>query len=190
MPITPMALIGCSWDAVALVWLIGLAFKRATLHTQPGAYRLVHLALGVLGFTLLSGRWFRSGWLALRWLPDTLTIAYIGAALTVLGCLFAIRARVHIGANWSGRVSLMAGHELVTTGPYAIVRHPIYTGILTAVVGTALAGGELRGLVAIVVILLAFLVKISHEEKLMMVTFPQAYPGYRERAKALIPWIF
>jgi protein-S-isoprenylcysteine O-methyltransferase Ste14 len=105
------------------------------------------------------------------------------------GCLWAIWARLTLGANWSGRVTVKADHELVTSGPYALSRHPIYTGLMVAVAGTALAGGEWRCVLAVLVILLALMVKMGQEEKLMMQTFPQAYSSYRQRVKALIPGI-
>jgi protein-S-isoprenylcysteine O-methyltransferase Ste14 len=82
----------------------------------------------------------------------------------------------------------MAGHELITSGPYALVRDPICTGIVTALAGgTTLAGGKWRLLLGAVMILLALLVKMSPEERLMIEVFPEAYPRYRQRVKALIP---
>jgi hypothetical protein len=182
--------IGYTWGALGLVWLVGLAFTKRTARSQPTSPRVFHLALATLGFTLLGSRWFRVGWLGMRFIPDTHGPALAGFALTVVGCLFAIWARLSLGSNWSGRATVKAGHELVTSGPYALARHPIYTGLLVAVVGTALATGEWRCILAIIVILMALMVKMSQEEKLMMQTFPQAYPGYRRRVKALIPGVF
>jgi protein-S-isoprenylcysteine O-methyltransferase Ste14 len=178
------------WDAVALVWLVGVAFTKKTTRSQTAGTRLFHLGLGALGFALLSPRWITSGWLAMRFVPEDGKIQMTGLALTTAGCAFAIWARVALGRNWSGRATVKAGHELVTTGPYSVARHPIYTGLLTAVAGTALALGAWRGVVAVVVILLALLIKMSQEERLMMQTFPMAYPAYRERVKALIPGVF
>jgi protein-S-isoprenylcysteine O-methyltransferase Ste14 len=190
MNLNAFAVIGCAWAAVALVWLVSLVAIKPTVRTQPEGTRLFHLALLVLGGTLLGSQWFRYGWLATRFVPDTRGVQLAGAALTVAGCLFAIWARIILGANWSARATVKAGHELIVRGPYALARHPIYTGLLLAVAGTALAMGEWRCLLGAVVILFALLVKMSQEERLMIETFPQTYPEYRSRVKALVPGLF
>jgi protein-S-isoprenylcysteine O-methyltransferase len=179
--------IGYTWEAVGVVWLIGLLGRKPTIRTQPNTIRFFHYGLGFLGFSLLGGNWLREGWLALRFVPEIHAVRVAGLALTIAGCLFAIWARLTLGGNWSDRVSLMAGHELITCGPYVLARHPIYTGLLVAVAGTALAIGELRCILGTLVILLALLVKMSHEERLLLQAFPEAYPSYRKRVKALIP---
>ncbi|MDE2051140.1 MAG: isoprenylcysteine carboxylmethyltransferase family protein [Gammaproteobacteria bacterium] len=105
----------------------------------------------------------------------------------ILGCSFAIWARVALGSNWSGRPTVKAGHELVVSGPYALTRHPIYTGILIAAFGTALADLQWRRALGVLLVTLALLVKIRQEERLMIEAFPESYPGYQRRVKALIP---
>jgi len=184
------AAIRYAWEALALVWLVGLAFTKRTVRSQAPGTRLFHLALIVLGFTLLSDRWLTQGWLGMRFLPSLHSLAVVGLALTIAGCAFAIWARLVLGSNWSGRATVKADHQLMTGGPYAIARHPIYTGLLVAVVGTALADGEWHAFMAVITILLAFVVKMSQEERLMIQTFPAEYPAYRHRVKALIPGIF
>jgi protein-S-isoprenylcysteine O-methyltransferase Ste14 len=182
--------INLTWATVAVVWIVGLAYTKRTLRSQSASARWFHIALGALGFSLLSHRWIRSGWLATRFVPDDGRIAMGGLILTMAGCAFAIWARVTLGGNWSGRATVKADHQLITNGPYALTRHPIYTGLLVAIAGTALAIGAWRGVLAVLVILLALLMKMSQEEKLMIQTFPMAYPAYRQRVKALIPGIF
>lgn len=189
MTLNPGEIIGYSWGAVGLVWLLGLAFIKRTVRSQPAGARVFQLAVAAFGFTLLSGRWFRFGWLGVRFVPNLQDVALAGSAVTALGCAFAIWARIALGGNWSGRVTVKADHDLVTSGPYAISRHPIYTGLLLAIAGTALTGGEWRCVLAVAVILFALLVKMSQEERMMMQTFPEAYPRYRQRVKALIPLI-
>ncbi|MDE3148737.1 MAG: isoprenylcysteine carboxylmethyltransferase family protein [Acidobacteriota bacterium] len=157
------------------------------MRSQSEGTRIFHLALAFLGFALLGSHWFESGWLGTHFVPAARGVQLAGLALTLAGCLFAGWARIVLGGNWSGRVTVKAGHELVVTGPYALARHPIYTGIAVASAGTALAVGEWRCLVGIVVILLALLVKMSQEERLMAQAFPEAYPLYCRRVKALIP---
>jgi len=179
--------IACTWGALGLVWLSGMAFTKQTLRRQPGGARLFQLALVMIGFTLLGSRWFEYGWFAARFVPYARALVLTGLVVTVAGCLFAIWARLTLGSNWSGQAAVKAGHELVATGPYAMARHPIYTGLVTASFGTALAIGEMRCIFGFVIIVLALMIKMSQEERLMLQTFPQAYPEYRRRVKALIP---
>jgi protein-S-isoprenylcysteine O-methyltransferase Ste14 len=178
------------WAAVGIVWLIMFAFTKRTVRAQATGTRLFHVALAALGFALLSRRVFTQGWLGMRFAPNVHSIRVAGLALTIAGCAFAIWARLMLGSNWSGRATVKADHQLVTRGPYALARHPIYTGLLLASVGTALTYGEWHGALGVVLIFLALSVKMSQEERLMMQTFPAAYPSYRGSVKALIPWVF
>src|SRR5579862_4839172 len=175
------------WDAVWLVWLVGLAFTKRTVRSQAVGSRVFHLALVVLGFMLVGSQYFRRGWLGIRFVPNVASLAIAGFVLTLVGCLFAIWARVKLGGNWSGRATVKAGHELIVSGPYSLARHPIYTGLLLASIGTALAAAKWHCILGLALILSGFAAKIGQEEKLMMQTFPDAYPRYRQRVKALIP---
>ncbi|MGA7859554.1 MAG: isoprenylcysteine carboxylmethyltransferase family protein [Terracidiphilus sp.] len=181
-----------SWEALGIVWLIGLAFTKRTVKAQPDATRVFQMAVILLGYCLLGlgSNWLQSGWLGMRYLPVNFAFREVGAAMTLAGCLFAIWARITLGGNWSGRATVKEGHTLIVKGPYAIARHPIYTGLLLASVGTALAVGQWRCILGLAILVPMFLVKMSQEERLMMETFPAAYPKYRQRVKALIPGVF
>jgi protein-S-isoprenylcysteine O-methyltransferase Ste14 len=181
--------IGYTWEALGLVWLAGLAFTKRTVRRQPAGARLFHLALALTGFTMLGSRWFQYGWFATRFVPSSRGLELTGLAITLGGCLFAIWARLILGSNWSGQATVKAGHELVVTGPYALTRHPIYTGLITGAVGTAFGIGEMRCISGIAIVVLALMIKMSQEERLMMQAFPDAYPAYRQRVKALIPGV-
>jgi protein-S-isoprenylcysteine O-methyltransferase len=181
--------IGYIWETLGLVWLVGFPFTKRTLQVQQGGARYFHLFLALLGFSLLGSPYFDRGWLGERFLPDNSVLPVAGLVLTLVGVLFAIWARITLGANWSGRVTLKAEHELIVSGPYALARHPIYTGLLTASVGTGLASGKSRCVLGFVLVVLALLIKMSQEERLMMQTFPIAYVEYRRRVKALIPGV-
>jgi isoprenylcysteine carboxyl methyltransferase (ICMT) family protein YpbQ len=112
-----------------------------------------------------------------------------GIILCALGIGIAIWARVHLGRNWSGTPSIKKDHELVTSGPYRFVRHPIYTGMVLALFGSALTAGVIW-FVVFILFTANFLYRIPVEERYMMQLFPDQYPGYKKRTKALIPFVW
>ncbi len=115
--------------------------------------------------------------------------ASAGVVLCALGIALAIWARTHLGRNWGMPMSLREGHELVTTGPYALVRHPIYTGILLAFIGTALV--EWFSWIAWLAAFAAYFVYAAKvEERSMIEQFPNEYPAYIKRTKMLVPFLF
>lgn len=115
--------------------------------------------------------------------------AGVGLALFVLGLSFAIWARLHIGRNWGGPMTQKDDVELVTSGPYRLVRHPIYSGILAAGVGMAIALSWLW-LVAVVVGGIYFVYSATVEERFLAERFPDAYLAYRRSTKMLVPFVF
>jgi protein-S-isoprenylcysteine O-methyltransferase Ste14 len=122
-----------------------------------------------------------------RFVPAVVEVAAAGWLLTALGMLFSIWARVSLGRNWSGRVVLKHGQELVCTGPYALVRHPIYTGLLVALSGTALYEGHWGVLLGLGCFAIGFLLKARSEENLLEREFGERYREYRDRTPMLIP---
>jgi protein-S-isoprenylcysteine O-methyltransferase Ste14 len=110
-----------------------------------------------------------------------------GTLLTWMGVAIAIWARVHIGQYWSGLITLKEDHKLIQTGPYSYVRHPIYTGLLLATVGTALAQRKWQGLLAVAIILVAHIRKARKEEALMTSQFGDIYQEYRRNSGFLLP---
>ena len=113
----------------------------------------------------------------------------IGLALFVLGLALAVWARVYLGRNWGMPMSQKADPELVTTGPYRSIRHPIYSGIILAMIGTAMAV-SLYWLVAVVLLGAYFIYSATVEERFMGGRFPDSYPEYKRSTKMLIPFIF
>jgi protein-S-isoprenylcysteine O-methyltransferase Ste14 len=147
MTIQPMELVGAAWTAFAAFWLVeGVKAKRA--ETREGAgERFAHVLLMAAAFYLVAFSDSRLGKLNERFMGQRRWLADLGVAVVFVGVGFAIWARHHIGRYWSARVSIVTEHKLIRTGPYGRVRHPIYTGILMALAGTALVLGEYRGLV-------------------------------------------
>jgi protein-S-isoprenylcysteine O-methyltransferase Ste14 len=132
---------------------------------------------------------FRGSFLDQRFAPDQRWIVWLGFILTLAGLAFSCWARVTLGRNWSGVVQLKQDHELIVRGPYSLVRHPIYTGILLAFFGTALAIGVWRALLALAIVALSFWRKLRLEERWMCELFGEQYRQYMQRVKALVPWL-
>ncbi len=179
-----------SWVVVVLVWLPGaFAVKRNAKTAQPGRQIATGL-LALIGFALLlDPRLFPPFDIGAT--PQTPFFGPIGLVLDVVGVGFAIWARVVLGRNWSGAVvSLKEGHELVQSGPYAVVRHPIYAGFLLAALGTALTMGRLGSYLGVAVILATFLLRVAAEEALMRQQFPSAHEDYCRRTRKLVPFLW
>ncbi|HYY26920.1 MAG TPA: isoprenylcysteine carboxylmethyltransferase family protein [Chthoniobacterales bacterium] len=119
--------------------------------------------------------------------PLTPLILAAGVVLTAAGLAFAIWARVHLGKYWSGRVTLKVDHRVIQTGPYAWVRHPIYSGLILALLGTTITLGTLHACVGFVLIFVSFVRKLQIEENWLRSHFGAEYERYQKRVKALIP---
>ena len=181
------------------VWLLWLAYwglsaigVKSAVRVESGASRFGKYWLPIIVAVLLMWRsqsWLRDTMLARRFVPTELWIVWFGFALTVAGLAFACWARVILGRNWSGVVQLKQDHELIVRGPYSLVRHPIYTGLLLAFLGSALAVGEWRALLAALIVGLSFWRKLRLEERWLCELFGEQYRDYMKRVKALVPWI-
>ncbi len=124
-----------------------------------------------------------------RFVPAGGWCFWSGAAITGAGLLFSIWGRRHLGNNWSQAVTVKEGHELITSGPYALVRHPIYTGLLLGFLGSAVARGEWRGLLAVALVFAVLWLKLRLEERWMRAQFGEAYESYSRKVSALVPYI-
>jgi protein-S-isoprenylcysteine O-methyltransferase Ste14 len=178
------------WLSWIAYWWISARDVKPTLVREPNLSRLSHIIPLVLAALLLSTPSISVSVLNDRFIPRAPWSFAIGVTLTAAGLLFTVWARRYLGPNWSGTVTIKEGHELITTGPYAIVRHPIYSGLLLAFAGSAVAIGEWRAILAVVLALLAFLHKLRIEEWWMERQFGSAYRAYCRRVPALIPLIF
>jgi protein-S-isoprenylcysteine O-methyltransferase Ste14 len=192
LPAIQRTLLPLLWSAWALYWWITSADVKATARREPALSRWAHLGPMALAAWLLLAPGAALPGLGTRFLPPSVApLAFgVGALLTAAGLLFAVWARRHLGRNWSATVTLKQGHELVTSGPYALVRHPIYTGLLFAFAGSALAQGEWRGVVATALAFAALWRKLRLEERWMCECFGEAYAAYRRRVRALVPLVF
>jgi protein-S-isoprenylcysteine O-methyltransferase Ste14 len=178
------------WIAFVVYWRIKAADTKAAQRHEPAASVILRVLAILIVIVLLSTTRIPLPWLYRQLWPSGLWPFWIGAAVTVAGLLFAVWARKYLGRNWSSSVTIKQDHELITSGPYALVRHPIYTGILTGFLGTAIALSQVRGFVALVVMFVVFLAKFRREEEWMRSQFGETYVAYAHQTAALVPYLF
>lgn len=177
------------WLVWAIFWLAAAVGAKATRRRETIASRLSHGVPLVLAVILFSSDRLAGSYLGFALLPHDLATFWLGFTLVLSGIAVSLAARVSLGGNWSGIVTLKQDHELIRRGPYRLVRHPIYTGILVAVLGNAIAQGELRSVLAVALVAVAFVRKIGVEEAFLTEAFGDAYTRYRREVPALIPFV-
>ena len=178
------------WIVFLVYWQIKAANTKTTQRLEPVASRVLRVLVFLIAITLLSTALIPLPWLYVHLWPVGLWPFWLGAAVTVGGLLFAIWAREHLGRNWSRSVTIKEDHELIRSGPYGVVRHPIYTGILTGFLGTAIALSQVRGVIAFVLVFLVFWAKFRMEEEWMRSEFGESYTTYSNQTAALVPYLF
>jgi len=177
------------WLGWLAYWLISAIGTKRTVRRETPAQRWIY-ALPLAGAMFLYTYPRRSGPLFQLVFPPTWTLYWIGTGLLVAGLAFSIWARVTLGRNWSGVVTVKENHELVQTGPYRLVRHPIYTGLLVALLGSAVAQDRWSSLLAVALIFVSFWIKLLREEAWMRETFGTKYDAYCERTRRLVPFVW
>jgi protein-S-isoprenylcysteine O-methyltransferase Ste14 len=172
-----------------LYWQIKAANTKTTQRLEPVPSRILRVLIFLIAIVLLSTTRIPLPWLYLQFWPRGFWPFWLGATVTIAGLLFAIWAREHLGSNWSRSVTIKQDHELITTGPYAVVRHPIYTGILTGFLGMAIAISQVRGFIVFVLIFLVLWIKLRMEEQWMRSQFGETYATYAHQTAALVPYL-
>ena len=181
-------------NLIPALWLLWLAYwfvagrnVKATQRHESLTSRAAHIVPLIVGVILLWSEELRLGFLSDHIFSSSEPLYLAGVVLVALGLAFSAWARFHLGRNWSGTVTVKQGHELVRDGPYRYVRHPIYTGLLLAFVGCALARDEWRGLLGVAIIYAGFWRKLKLEERWMTEQFGDAYRRYLAEVPALLP---
>lgn len=190
MDFSPGALLRDLWLVILAVWLVGALFTKRTVRRESIGHTLVQRGLAIAAYVLLLYSHIPVAWMHWRFVRQGPAWGYAGVAITGLGIGLAIWARFLLAGNWSANVTVKESHELIQHGPYRFVRHPIYTGVSLAIAGTALAIGEVRGLVALACALAAWRLKWPVEERFMTEQFGDRYVEYRRRVKALVPGVW
>jgi protein-S-isoprenylcysteine O-methyltransferase Ste14 len=173
------------WLTLLVVWLFGAARAKRTIVRRAWTREIgVRLVVIVLVAIALRNQNKPGALIAVRG-P---VMVWIGFVTTVCGIGLAILARWYLGRNWGMPGSRKENPDLITTGPYRVIRHPIYSGILLALAGTAMAD-NLIWAIPLVIFVPYFLYNARREERIMLELFPAQYPAYKKRTKMLVPFV-
>jgi protein-S-isoprenylcysteine O-methyltransferase Ste14 len=181
--------------ASALLWIVFITYwSSAAKHVAPtkssesAESRRTHVRLMNAGLILL---FIPSFWLfGRRFVPDALAVVIAGLSIQVAAGAFGVWARRHLGRNWSGAITVAEEHQLIRSGPYRVLRHPIYSAMIGMFVGSAVAIGEWHSLIGLALIMIAYARKIPLEEQSLRTVFGPEYDEYSNASWALVPWIF
>ena len=176
------------WLTWVLYWWLAARGTKVTERREPTGSRLLHILPLMLAAILLWSNRVPIPSLNVRLFAWAAWQFWVAALVTAAGLGFTVWARVHLGRNWSGSVTIKQDHELIETGPYALARHPIYTGLLLAFAGSAFARGDWRGVLAFLIVWAALWRKLRVEERWMREQFGEQYERYSRRVHALIPF--
>ncbi len=175
------------WLAFLVVWMAWSIRTKPVQRREGVSSRLSYLFMNVVAaYLMFSGdiprEYLRSHLFTRTWFTDAL-----GIAITFAGIAFAVCARAYLGGNWSGTVTVKVGHQLVRNGPYRWVRHPIYTGMVLGMLGTAIVRAQVRGAIAVVLMYIGFKIKSRIEERMMTDSFGAEYDDYRSSTGGILP---
>ena len=180
-------LVEVPWIVFVLYWIVSAIRTRDTLQTESFASRYAILLIEVAGFVLLFRHSAGIGFLGNRFMHRTLASAIVGSILTWMGIGLAIWARYHLAEYWSARITIKEDHQLIRTGPYARLRHPIYSGIVLAAIGSAVVIDQWRCVLGVCLVLIGYCIKARKEETMLTQQFGDAFREHQKHAGFLIP---
>jgi protein-S-isoprenylcysteine O-methyltransferase Ste14 len=175
------------WIVFVIYWIVGALKTRATREKESFTSRFAVLSIEIVGYGLIFSGSTGIGFLGTRVLPRTMASVVAGVVLTWTGIGLAIWARYHLAEYWSARVTIKEGHQLIRTGPYAHLRHPIYSGLILATFGSALAIDEWRCVLGLCLVLAGYCLKARKEEAMLSQQFGDAFREHQKHAGFLIP---
>ena len=181
------ALVAFPWVVFLVYWLAGAMKTRATREKEPLTSRAAILLIEIIGYALVFNGSTGIGFLGTRFMPRTLASAILGVAFTWSGIGLAIWARYHLAEYWSARITIKEGHQLIRTGPYSHLRHPIYSGLILATIGSAVVIDEWRCILGVCLVLTGYCFKANKEEAMLSERFGEAFREHQKHTGFLIP---
>ncbi len=179
--------IGCCWIAWVVCWVIMASTTKRTV--ERGGFIGYRLVAGVLIVgCVAAGRLLHVSSQSQLW-QTPLALGIVSDCIVVAGAAFTVWARITLGRNWSAEVTFKQDHELIESGPYALARHPIYTGLIVMALGTAINYGRTFGFALLFALCGGLWWKARQEERIMSRHFPDAYAEYKTRVRAIIPFV-
>lgn len=185
--VSPFVLARDLWILFGVYCLVAALKRKQTKKRESWLQRMAYVGPLVFAFILLTQPSMSRGWMGVRLFPFSNAAVWMGLALVAGGVALAFWARWHLGANWSSSVTLKQGHELIRTGPYRAIRHPIYTAILLAIAGSVVQLGEVRGAFALVIAWGSFYVKARREESFLEQEFGDGFAAHAKSTGMFLP---
>ncbi len=175
------------WLMFLSYWLVYAVGMKKNIRNNKNT--LIRLILIVILFLIWSNQTFERFIGGTELVPNYAFLSFLGVILCACGIFLAVWARKHLGKNWGTPMSEKEDPELITSGPYALSRHPIYAGIMLAMLGSALVSGN-WWIILFLIFSAYFISSAKVEEKIMQKRFPKEYPAYKAKTKMLIPFLF
>jgi protein-S-isoprenylcysteine O-methyltransferase Ste14 len=179
------------WIALITFWIISAINNKQAVFKESILSRFLQYWLPLIIAILLlgPGEWFGHTLIRENFIEHTNLVGSIGLIISFIGLIIACWSRYLLGKNWSLSVQKKENHELIKSGFYKIVRHPIYTGILLIFIGNIIIVGDYRGFIALTIVFASFWYKLKKEERILTEIFGEKYELYKNKTKALIPLI-
>jgi protein-S-isoprenylcysteine O-methyltransferase Ste14 len=176
------------WMTWLIYWSLSARGVKVAAREESRWQRMAHFGPMIVASILIAMR-NPPGPLDGHVLPPSLILFFIGTVLLIVGLSFSVWARVVLGRNWSGTVTIKKDHELIQSGPYRWVRHPIYTGIILGFLGSAVARNSPAGYLGVALVAVGFWFKLQREETWLRETFGDSYAQYADKTARLIPFL-
>jgi protein-S-isoprenylcysteine O-methyltransferase Ste14 len=179
------------WIFLILFWAISAKNNKQTVYKENLTLRFLYYWLPLILAALLlgPGKWFGHTLIREKFVEHTNLVGCMGLFIAAIGLVIACWSRYLLGKNWSLSVQKKENHELIQTGFYSVVRHPIYTGVLLIFTGNVIIVGDYRGFISLAIVFYSYWFKLKKEENVLIELFGKSYLDYQKKTKIILPYI-